>query len=379
MTISNTENCKELDNQKRRYSSSLELLLSSHEKTEESSIAAHELNSFDATPQQIDRNRVGSKVLTQRRRPCLHRKHIRREQQDFHRCDKDSHLYNPETFAYLRQCEIRKRPTTDYIRLNQHDLNPNMRNVLVDWMIEVSEEYKLQPETLLLSVSYMDRFLSKNESAHLRRSKLQLVGVTSLLIAAKYEEIYIPNIEDFVYITDFTYSREEILNMEWWILHTLFYDLAQPTTRAFLPYLLKNNHTSGCEIYEMLLASLCAYLAELILLDYDAVCLYLPSVVACSSVLLANYILFAGKPVWCRELQEASGYYRPSHLRECCIIMYSNLRKNTISTVRSSLTINEKYGTAKFLYISKHSTVMHFVRNFDVLPAYLFSDVLNSA
>jgi hypothetical protein len=36
------------------------------------------------------------------------------------------------------------------------------------------------------------------------------VGVTAMLIASKYEEIYAPGITDFVYITDNAYSKEEI-------------------------------------------------------------------------------------------------------------------------------------------------------------------------
>lgn len=65
----------------------------------------------------------------------------------------------------------------------QRDVNAAMRGILVDWMVEVGEEYKLQPETLFLAVGYVDRFLSRTQAVP--RSKLQLVGVTAMMLAAK--------------------------------------------------------------------------------------------------------------------------------------------------------------------------------------------------
>lgn len=83
-----------------------------------------------------------------------------------------------------------------------------MRAILVDWIIEVHLKFKLLPETLFVTVSLIDRFLEKQVVS---RTKLQLVGVTAMLIASKYEEIYAPEVRDFVFITDNAYSRSEIL------------------------------------------------------------------------------------------------------------------------------------------------------------------------
>lgn len=69
----------------------------------------------------------------------------------------------------------------DYIEKVQKDVTANMRGVLVDWLVEVAEEYNLLPETLFLSVSYMDRFLSINP---VTRRRLQLLGVSSMLVAS---------------------------------------------------------------------------------------------------------------------------------------------------------------------------------------------------
>ena len=101
----------------------------------------------------------------------------------------------------------------------QPDITMNMRQILVDWLVEVSEEYKLQTETLHLAVNYIDRFLSLMS---VQRSKLQLVGTAAMFIASKYEEIYPPDVSEFVYITDDTYTKRQVLRMEHLVIKVLF-------------------------------------------------------------------------------------------------------------------------------------------------------------
>jgi len=78
-----------------------------------------------------------------------------------------------------------------------------MRAILIDWLTDVHLKFKLKPETLFLTVSIIDRFLQK---ISVQRQQLQLVGVTAMFIASKYEEIYSPEVKDFAYVTDKTYS-----------------------------------------------------------------------------------------------------------------------------------------------------------------------------
>ena len=77
--------------------------------------------------------------------------------------------------------EVNRRPLPDYLDKVQKDVTANMRGILVDWLVEVAEEYKLLSDTLYLTVSYIDRFLSKNA---ISRQRLQLLGVSSMLIAS---------------------------------------------------------------------------------------------------------------------------------------------------------------------------------------------------
>lgn len=138
--------------------------------------------------------------------------------------------YRDDILDYLREAELRHRPKPMYMR-KQPDISHSMRTILVDWLVEVGEEYRLQNETLCLAVSYIDRFLSVMSVV---RAKLQLVGTAAMFIAAKYEEIYPPDVGEFVYITDSTYTKKQVLRMEQLILKVLTFDLCVPTTSVFL-------------------------------------------------------------------------------------------------------------------------------------------------
>ena len=86
-----------------------------------------------------------------------------------------------------------------------------MRTTLVDWLLQVHVRYHMLPETLWVAINIIDRFLSVRVVA---LQKLQLVGVTSMFIAAKYEEIIAPSVDEFVFMTENGYSKEEILKGE---------------------------------------------------------------------------------------------------------------------------------------------------------------------
>ncbi len=116
-----------------------------------------------------------------------------------------------------------------------------MRAILIDWLIEVHLKFKLLPETLFLTVNIIDRYLEKEQ---VQRTKLQLVGVTSMLIASKYEEIYAPEVRDFVYITDKAYSKEEILKMEFKIITALDFNLTFASSYRFIERFCKVANTN---------------------------------------------------------------------------------------------------------------------------------------
>lgn len=118
--------------------------------------------------------------------------------------------YAAGLFDYHRQVELRYAPSPIYMA-RQVDINERMRAILIDWLIEVHLKFKLEVDTMFLTVQLIDRFL---QCKTVWREKLQLVGVSAMLIASKYEEIYAPEVRDFVYISDNAYSHEEVVAME---------------------------------------------------------------------------------------------------------------------------------------------------------------------
>jgi len=169
---------------------------------------------------------------------------------------------------------------SDYMEM-QDDINSKMRAILIDWLVEVQMKYRLKQETLFLTVNIIDRYLSVRQ---VMRKKLQLVGVVAMLVAAKYEEIDPPKVQDFGYITDHTYSRQEIVNMESTMLMALEYQIAVPTPMHFCDRLQRAN---GCdEVHK----SLMMYALELALMDYRNL-RYPPSVLVASALLMSNEFL----------------------------------------------------------------------------------------
>ncbi|KAJ8302615.1 hypothetical protein KUTeg_019011 [Tegillarca granosa] len=124
-----------------------------------------------------------------------------------------------------------------YIR-DQHvfkkhpSLQPRMRAILLDWIIEVCEVYRLHRETFYLSVDFIDRFLLANND--IQKNQLQLIGITALFIAAKLEEIYPPKLTEFAYVTDGACTEDEILVQELIILKSLNWDLSPVTVNGWL-------------------------------------------------------------------------------------------------------------------------------------------------
>lgn len=184
--------------------------------------------------------------------------------------------YCLDVIEYLLQAEKRYQPKHVYL-LKQNEINSLMRTKLVDWLIEVQDEYRLHKETLHLAVSFVDRFLSK---MFVTRSKLQLVGTACLFLAAKYEEIYPPDSEEFSYVTADTYTKSEVLMMERMILGAFDYKVAQPTMQQYMTIFHKKcNINEKCQLLSF-------YFLDLILLKENFL-RFLPSVKAAASITLA--------------------------------------------------------------------------------------------
>ncbi|XP_011501243.1 PREDICTED: cyclin-A1 [Ceratosolen solmsi marchali] len=244
--------------------------------------------------------------------------------------------YRSDIYNYFKSIEVLHRPKPGYMK-KQPDINYSMRTILVDWLVEVAEEYHLHTETLYLAVSYIDRFLSYMSVV---RAKLQLVGTAAMFIAAKYEEIYPPEVSEFVYITDDTYTKKQVIRMEHLILRVLSFDLIIPTPLAFLmEYCLSNNLSEKTQYLAM-------YLCELSLLEADPYLQYLPSHLAASAIALARHTL--REEVWPHEFELSSGYSFQD-LKVCITCLHKSF-KNAPNL--SQQAIQEKYKTKKYGHVA---------------------------
>ncbi|KAL5203386.1 hypothetical protein ABZP36_014338 [Zizania latifolia] len=267
--------------------------------------------------------------------------------------DIDSNHDNPQLCAtlafdiykHLREAETKRRPLTDFVETTQKDINTSMRAVLIDWLVEVTEEYRLEPETLYLTVNYIDRYLSGKV---ISKQRLQLLGVACLLIAAKYEEICPPQVEELCYITDNTYTKDEVLRMEASILNYLKFEMTVPTTKCFLRRFIRAAQVCHEGSSTLHLEFLASYIAELSLLEYSLIC-YLPSLIAASCTFLAKFILKPTENPWNSTLSFYA-QYQPSDLRDCVKVLHRVFFVGTGSNLRA---IREKYSQHKYKFVAK--------------------------
>ncbi|XAR55550.1 hypothetical protein NMG60_11035651 [Bertholletia excelsa] len=249
-----------------------------------------------------------------------------------------------DIYKHLRASEAKKMPSVDFMERIQKDINASMRAILIDWLVEVAEEYRLVPDTLYLTVNYIDRYLSGNV---MDRQRLQLLGVACMMIAAKYEEICAPQVEEFCYITDNTYFKEEVLQMESSVLNYLKFEMTAPTAKCFLRRFVRAAQGVN-EAPSMQLECLANYIAELSLLEYSMLH-YAPSLVAASAIFLAKYILLPSKRPWNSTLWHYT-LYQPSDLSDCVKALHSLCCNSHSSSLPA---IREKYSQHKYKFVAK--------------------------
>jgi len=249
--------------------------------------------------------------------------------------------YATEIYSYLRSLEAGVGCTVKEDFLAGCPITGKMRAVLVDWLVEVQQQFRLLQETLFLTMSIIDRYLSK-EGQNVHRSQLQLVGVSAMFLASKVEEIFAPEISDFVYITDNAYTGAEIRHMELKILGCLDFDLCRPISLNFLRRFSKAGDV------DLLQHSVAKYVLEQGLLEYSLVS-YKPSYLAAAALhlsLLATEEV--DKDVWSRNLQHYSGYSSTQLMSTVSKMAHMILKSE--STKLQAVRI--KYSSVKFMKVA---------------------------
>ncbi|CAN9207189.1 unnamed protein product [Alternaria alternata] len=203
--------------------------------------------------------------------------------------------YGDEIFEYMHSLEERMKPNASYMD-HQAEIQWSMRSVLMDWLVQVHNRFTLLPETLFLAVNYVDRFLSCKVVS---LGKLQLVGATALFVAAKYEEINCPSVQEIVYMVDGAYTADEVLKAERFMLSMLQFELGWPGPMSFL------RRISKADDYDLETRTLSKYFLEITVMDERFVgCA--PSFLSAGAHCLARFMLKKGD--WSQAHVHYSGY-----------------------------------------------------------------------
>ncbi|KAK6429886.1 B-type cyclin, partial [Oleoguttula sp. CCFEE 5521] len=203
--------------------------------------------------------------------------------------------YGDEIFAYMRSLEARMSPNPRYME-SQQEIQWSMRAVLIDWVVQVHSRFNLLPETLFLTINYIDRFLS---CKIVSLGKLQLVGATAIFVAAKYEEVNCPTIQEIIYMVDGGYTVDELLKAERFMLSMLQFELGWPGPMSFL------RRISKADDYDLETRTLAKYFLEVTIMDERFVgCT--PSFLAAGAHCMARLMLQKGD--WGHAHAHYSGY-----------------------------------------------------------------------
>ncbi|CAO1338410.1 unnamed protein product [Diamesa hyperborea] len=231
--------------------------------------------------------------------------------------------YTMDIFNYLkaRECEYK---ITDYIG-NQPELSKWMRSLLIDWMVEVQESFELNHETLYLAVKIVDTYLGKELVS---KDALQLLGAAALLIACKFDERTPPLIDDWIFICDSAYKRQQLLKMEMAVFRTIDFDLGVPLSYRFL------RRYARCGKISMVTLTLARYILEYSLMDYSTIQLS-DSKMACAALFMS--LRMNGMEGWNATYEYYSGYKLSDFAPIVVLLNTLLLRKpkETLSTVRN--------------------------------------------
>jgi len=244
--------------------------------------------------------------------------------------------YVKDIYAYLGTLEKRYRVSSNF--LDGKIVTAKMRSVLIDWLIQVHLKFHLLQETLYLCVQIIDLYLM---AVDVPKMQLQLVGVTAMFVASKYEEMYVPAIDDFVYMTDNTYTKAEIRAMEISILKQLDFTICKPFPLHFLRRFSKAGQADPKQ------HTLAKYFMELSLHCADFSSLDPSYLAACS--LCLSFKLLKGNE-WNRTMEFYTTYKLESLMPGMHKIAKLIIKSSDLDYRYRAAT--NKYGTSKCLRIS---------------------------
>jgi len=227
--------------------------------------------------------------------------------------------YITDIFSFFKEAELQILVSPHTLAKPTSEITPMMRSVLVDWLVDVHwacvKKLQMAPETLHSAVMIVDRFLYHQQVA---RCHFQLLGVSALLLASKYEDIYPPSIGDLRYFTKNTYTMTDIMSMEANIVRVLNFKFSLPSCYQFMLRYLKAGDAN------LKIVQLTNYFAEQALHE-NSLLVYRPSHIAACCVYAARKS--EKRLPWDETLALYTGYSEPD-LLECLKLMANTFGKN---------------------------------------------------
>ena len=258
--------------------------------------------------------------------------------------------YSKEIFSFLKSNEKLNMPIYKNINLNKTEISEKSRKILIDWIISVHAKFNLLPNTLFLTINLIDRIIEKNV-AYI--NSFQLLGTTALHIAAKYEEIYPPEINDYIFISNKAFSKEDVIEMEIFILDKLNFDILCISPYVFLDRLYFISRENNIDVY---------YLTSMFI-EFSFLSIEImknkQSLIAASMFYLALKFIYPKKnKVWNNKLQIHTGYKEhkiKSVIKDFILFFKGNIRdkKNKINSLFIKYN-HDKFGNVSEKYLGNY-------------------------
>ncbi len=245
--------------------------------------------------------------------------------------------YSNTIFKDLFASETKFTASSNYL-LKHAEINEACRLKIIDWLIDVHQYMELVAETLYLTVNILDRFLSIEV---IPANKLQLVGVSALFIASKYEEIYPPELKDFIFISKGKFSKQDILNYEGLILSKLDFNILTISplllfNRLFFISAKSKENLRSVQMNHVYYLG--HFLMELSLMEYSM--LEFPSSIISSAALFFSRKIIGEKPAWPNKEMDKQVVIDQDLIIACAKKMFQLVKKERMSNLK---TLRQKY------------------------------------
>lgn len=235
----------------------------------------------------------------------------------------------------------------DYMKY-QTEINDQMRSILTDWLIDVHLKFRFTEETLYMTINIIDRYLSIQ---NISKGKLQLVGIAALMITCKHEEIDLPKVKDFIYITDNAYSKDELFKMEYQILSKLQFNFLIPSPLKFYEILSVGFNFTKQQM------KLGKYIMETFLIDIQML-KYKSSIIACACIYIVmkfskmgNYACSYDKKYYSLSENDIIHYSVKDCAKDICSFV-DNITKTQYSSAQKKYSKSE-YERVALLILGK--------------------------